>query len=121
MTTERADSNPNMDDTDMDHWRCKLRRAGPPSARMTIYFSMGFGLKGAEPTLAEVLDCLASDAAGVENAQGFEDWAGEYGYDSDSRKAERTFRVCEKQAERLKQFIGDDATYQALLFDCERE
>ena len=117
MTAERVDSNPNMDDSaNMDHWKC-LFRAG--NSRMTVYFSMGYGHHGAEPEADEVLDCLASDASGIENARSFEDWCGDYGYDSDSRKAEKIFNTCEHQAKRLRQFLGDSA-YETLLWNTER-
>ena len=85
---------------------------------MTVYFSQGSAHKKS-PTLAEVLDCLASDASGVDNARSFEDWASEYGYDTDSRKAERTYHICEKQAQDLKALLGQDA-YNQLLYDTER-
>lgn len=113
---QHADSNPNMDGSEnMDHWRVTLRR---PGRKMTVYFSMGRGHNGKAPKADDVLDCLASDAAGVENAQSFEDWASEYGYDADSRKAHRTYTICKRQAERLRKFVGDE--YQALLFETER-
>jgi len=116
---ERTDRNPAMEDSSqMDHWRCVIR-AG--KKQMSLVFSMGFGLNGKAPDLPDVLDCLASDAAGVENADNnFEDWASEYGYDIDSRKAERTFAACARQAEKLKNLLGDEA-YDALLFHTERE
>lgn len=76
--------------------------------------------KPTEPDAANVLDCLASDAAGIENARSFEDWAGEYGYDEDSRKALDTYLLCQAQAAKLSQFLGAEA-FQALLFDTERE
>lgn len=85
---------------------------------MTVYFSQGSAHKKS-PTLAEVLDCLASDASGVDNARSFEDWASEYGYDTDSRKAERTYHICEKQAQDLKALLGQDA-YNQLLYSTER-
>jgi hypothetical protein len=117
-TAERAERNPNMDDDKhpMDHWRVRLAR---PGKRLTVYFSMGTGHHGKAPEAADVLDCLASDAAGFENARSFEEWCDEYGYDTDSRKAHRTFKVIERQAQRLEKFIGADE-YQALLFDTER-
>jgi hypothetical protein len=116
-TAESTDRNPSMDsDTPMDHWRVRLQR---PGKRMTVYFSMGSGHHGKAPEVADVLDCIASDSAGIENAQSFEDWASDYGYDTDSRKAHRTFKVIERQAQRLEKFIGADE-YQALLFDTER-
>jgi len=72
------------------------------------------------PTAADVLNCLASDAAGVENARSFEDWCADYGYDTDSRKAEKTFRVCEQQRDSLKGFIGGPDAFEGLLFRMER-
>lgn len=101
----------------MDHWHVVLRRADT-GQRLSAYYSKGYGHQGKPPTDEEVLDCLASEAAGVENAQGFSDWCSEYGYDTDSRKALKVFQACEKQAEKLKAFIGAD--YRGLLFDIER-
>jgi hypothetical protein len=136
ITCNRVDRNPNMEDSHrMDNWKCLLVRTfetetlytdktgeSKPrtyTARMTVHFSKGFGLKGAEPTAAEVLDCLASDAAGIENARSFEDWCSEYGYDTDSRRAEKTFKTCEHQASRLKTFLGDEL-FETLLWKLER-
>jgi hypothetical protein len=72
------------------------------------------------PEVADVLDCLASDASGVENSRDFEEWCSEYGYDTDSRKAEKTYRICAAQAEQLKSFLGEDL-YKQLLWDTERQ
>lgn len=117
MNADSADSNPNMDDSaNMDHWKCKIRCG---SHSMTVIFSMGMGHHGKKPELYEVLDCLAADAAGYENARSFEEWCGEYGYDTDSRKAERTYRTIEKQADSLKRLLGEEL-YKALLWDTER-
>lgn len=118
LTSEWAATNPYMDGAaDMDNWKC-LIRAG--HRQMTVYFSKGVGHHGKEPDIYEVLDCLASDAAGIENARDFDDWCSEYGYDTDSRKAERIYHTCQRQAASLRRLLGDDA-YQALLWDTERE
>ena len=85
---------------------------------MTIYFSQGPAI-AREPSAADVLDCLASDAAGYESAGSFEDWASEYGYDTDSRKAERTYKAVEKQAADLARILPVDA-YNDLLWHTER-
>lgn len=100
---------------DMWHFKCRIK-AGRRA--FGLYFSQGRGISH-EPSLADVLDCLASDAAGYENAQDFEQWADEYGYDTDSRKAEKTYRAVKRQAEQLKRTIGDDA-YSELLWNTER-
>lgn len=120
---EPAAANPNMtgeDSADMNHWTVTLFD-GERRSNMTIPFSMGSGHNGAEPELADVLDCLASDAAGYENSgASFEEWAGEYGYDTDSRRAEATFRAIAGQSEQLAAFLGQDA-YKALLWEVERD
>lgn len=120
MTVDYADTNPNMSGDDewrrtAHHYKCVLKCG---RRQMTVPFSQGCA-HTSEPTAADVLDCLASDAAGIENARSFEDWAGEYGYDTDSRKAERTFRTCERQAESLKRLVGPEA-YETLLYSVER-
>ena len=110
-----ADANPHMADSqNMNHFKVTLRHDG---RQMTLYFSQGYGISG-EPTAADVLNCLASDSSSVENARSFEDWASDLGFDPDSRKAEKIFKVCEKQAERLKKFLGEDL-YKILLWDVE--
>ena len=128
MTADRCDSNPSMPDSEnMDHWKCVLRlangpmtaKSGPSKRAMTVYFSMGYGHNGKAPKVADVLDCLSSDASGFENARSFEDWCSEYGYDTDSRKAEKIFKTVEHQAKRLSNFLGPDA-YQQLLWSVER-
>ena len=120
MVSDYADTNPNMD---MDaewavaasHWKCRFRRG---NQCLTTYFSMGSAHIG-NPKAADVLDCLASDAASIENARSFEDWCSDFGYDTDSRRAERTFKTCERQAHKLKQFLGPDL-YDTLPWNTER-
>lgn len=58
------------------------------------------------PDLADVLYSLASDAD-VLDAGGFEEWASNYGYDTDSRKAEAVYRACLDIALKLREAIGE--------------
>ena len=116
IACEWADRNPHMPDwNDANHYKCKLTMG---RKQMTIYFSQGYGVTH-EPEAADVLNCLADDSAGVSNARSFEEWAEEYGYDTDSRKAEKTYNVCVKQAARLLSFLGEDL-YNELLWETER-
>lgn len=113
----RTDRNPNMDDSaNMDHWKVVLSRAGHRNT-ITVLFSMGLGHNGKAPKADDVLNCLASDYT-EENAS-FEDWCAEFGYDTDSRKAERTFRVCQKQTAMLEHFLGAELTNE-LVYEVER-
>jgi len=61
MNATWTDHNPSMEDSaTMDHWRCTIRSG---KSRMSLVFSMGVGHNGKQPELADVLDCLASDAS----------------------------------------------------------
>ena len=109
--------NPNMEGwKDANHYKCTLTRRNP-RRQMTVFFSMGYAHRK-EPEAAEVLDCLASNSSSIESCRGFEDWARDLGYDIDNRKAERIFKACEQQAEKLQQFMGDE--YEKLLYETER-
>lgn len=103
-------------DAEASHYRVRLMRPG--ARTFGLYYSMGSAHK-VPPTLPEVLDNLASDAAGYDDARDFEDWASGYGYDTDSRKAERVYRAVEREATKLRAFLGDDL-YDALLNRTER-
>lgn len=126
MTCKRTDHNPNMDHDPkhpMDHWTCELARENqkqfPPFGHMQVTFSMGIGHNGAQPDLPGVLSCLASDASSVESDD-FEDWCSELGYDTDSRKAERTYKACKAEAVKLEKFLGREA-FQTLCWHTERD
>lgn len=86
----------------MDGWRVTLRYQG---RRMTVSYYMGEGHGGAEPTLDTVLESLVMDDP---HGEAFEDWCGNYDYDTDSRSAEKIYRACVSQTRRLHQLLGDD-------------
>ena len=111
-----VDINPNNKEwTEANHYRCVLRMG---KKHYTTYFSMGYA-HTSEPTVADVLDCLAMDSEGIDNSDSFEGWASYYGYDTDSRKAEKTYQVCLKQAEKLENFLGTE-NYKTLLYKVDR-
>ena len=113
----QEDCNPNMPDwQDADHWRCRFKRDGHS---MTVHYSQGYGHETRAPEGNDVLDCIASDACTVENALTFEDFCDELGYDTNSRRAERTHKFCLATRKRLLQFLGQDA-YDELLYNVER-
>lgn len=118
MTADWAPSNPNMDDmpAGSQHYRYRFKRG---RRTMTVPFSCGPAWARA-PEASAVLGCLASDSASVENATGFDGWARDMGYEPDSRKAERIYKVCTRQAGRLAKFLGPEA-YKELLWNTEEE
>lgn len=114
-----ADTNPHMQSDDewmrsASHWRCTFRKG---KKRLTSYFSQGSAI-AREPSAADVLDSLASDAGCVTGS--FEDFCSDLGYDSDSRKAERTYKICKRYATKLEQFLGSEAL-EELIYKTERQ
>lgn len=71
------------------------------------------------PKFTDALDCVASECSGYDNQPQFEDWAADYGYDPDSRKAERAFETIGKQCRDLERFLGPEA-YNELLYKTAR-
>jgi len=57
------------------------------------------------PQLDDVLHSLLMDGEAFFNAQSFEDWAGDFGYDKDSRKAEAIYRICDATGRKLSQAV----------------
>ncbi|KKM78017.1 hypothetical protein LCGC14_1364080 [marine sediment metagenome] len=114
--SELVDSNPNMDDMPEGsrHWKVTLWR---DRKQMTVLFSAGSAIES-EPNAEDVLSCAAMDAVGYENAEGFEDWASEYGYDIDSRRAEKTYCAVRTQTVKLAKFLTTEQ-YDALLWETE--
>jgi hypothetical protein len=97
-----------------NHYRVKMiYRHGAKHPQYTTYYSMGSALKG-KPTAADVLLSLSMDIVGLKDSANFEDWAANYGYDSDSREAEKIFRTIEKQAEDVENWLPTAAYKQFL-------
>lgn len=94
---------------ELDEWqrnahpyRVTLRYKG---RQMSLDFFMGQAHTD-EPDAEGVLDCLLSDCSALD--QSFEDWCGDFGYDTDSRKAEATYKACADLGKKVKRLLGDD-------------
>ncbi len=135
ISYESRHDNPHMDDSDdMDHWTVWLsvqRSVGESlnmdtmKRTMTVYYSKGRGHNGEAPTLSEVLESLAANASSVQfNAEygeadySFEEWADEFGYDQDSRKAKRTYKNICAQSRDLWYLLGED-DFKAAVYETE--
>lgn len=81
---------------------------------MELDFFTGLGWTR-QPDADDVMECLASDAASIENANSFEEWAREFGLDMNddmdawqaNRKWRRTYNQTVNQTTRLRQFLGE--------------
>lgn len=89
-------------------YRCTLRYQG---RQYSFDYWMGQAHKD-EPSVEMVLDSLLSDASAGD--QDFEEFCSEFGYDEDSREAERTWKACQKSGEGVKRLLGDD--YETFLY-----
>lgn len=65
-----------------------------------------------EPTLESVLYSLVMDASARDYT--FEEWASEYGYDTDSIKAEASYRACVDIGVGLLRIVGGSANLETL-------
>lgn len=73
--------------------------------RFSFDYWQGRGIEH-DPDIVSVLDCLLSDARGGEAS--FEEFCAEFGYDTDSRKAEKIWQACVKYSKAMKRLLGDD-------------
>jgi hypothetical protein len=73
--------------------------------QMTIPFFMGQGLSH-EPTDEDVIPCLMSDYKATDET--FEEFCAEFGYDTDSRKAEQIYNQCVRNGKKLEKLFGSD-------------
>lgn len=86
-----------------------------------ITWNQGTGVKTTpDEDPATVLDALVSDATAYLDNSSFEDFARDFGYDEDSRRAERLFNDCKKVAEWLPELLGGKDEFDKLAYEIER-
>ena len=118
------------------HWEVVIKYG---TKQMTVRFHQGPAIK-TPPKLEDVLDCVASDSAGLENSKDFDDYCKEYGIGLDEKprhyggrdyrdgddlrgavaRAKELYNAVKAQAAKLKRFLGEDV-YKELLWDTGRE
>lgn len=74
-----------------------------------VYFKFGDSIanaqEGKEPDVYSILACVGSDYWTPDT---FKEFCGEYGYNEDSRKAEKLFKVCRQQAEKIQSIFTEE-------------
>jgi hypothetical protein len=71
----------------------------------SFWNSYNDSLNNKEPSAYDVLTCCAGDISCPDN---FEDFCGNFGYELDSIKALKTFKLCVKQTEKLNSFFNTE-------------
>ena len=66
----------------------------------------GINLKRPELDAADVVWCLAGESNAIDYPD-FESWAGDFGYDEDSRKAEKIYQACLDIGLKMRAAMGD--------------
>ena len=79
----------------------KLPRNAAPTRAQRIALTHQATVESLKPKLADALHSLLSDGAAYFDGLTFEEWASEYGHDTDSHKAEKTFRECDAIGRKL--------------------
>jgi len=62
-----------------------------------------------DPKIEDVLSCLLLDGSADFDAQQLEDWCEYFGYDTDSRKAEKLYGECLRTGQALRRALGESA------------
>lgn len=84
-------------DDSASHYRIEFSRN--EGGIFSVEYSQG-SAHWSEPGIECVIACLLTDAD-VYNCSDFKEWAECYGYDIDSRKAEKTYKACLNNAEKV--------------------
>lgn len=81
-------------------FKCRLTRG---RKSYTFEFGQSIANGSQEPTMYDVLACM-SKPCGIDT---FEDFCDEFGYDYDSRRAERTWKGYQKGVAAMERLFGD--------------
>lgn len=88
----------------MEGYQALLKTCETGRTYKNLYSS---GVPLPRPTASDLLSSLALDSNALDSPT-YEDWAGEYGYEVDSRKGEAIYRQCLEIALKLRNAVGDD-------------
>lgn len=80
-------------------YNCTLKRNGK---QYTFDFGQSIANSGQEPTMYDVLTCLTKNDPGS-----FENFCGDFGYDEDSRTAEKIYKSVCKEWEGIERLFAD--------------
>lgn len=81
-------------------WVCAQKTGGIAGARKLLAVR--------PPSLTDVVSSLLLDSSAFFNAESFKEWAANFGYDSDSRQAEKIYNACNETGRQLSRGIPAD-------------
>lgn len=87
---------------DQYRWEITLKRGGHS---YTFGYGAGMAHKNeGKPDLKTVFYCIQSDSAA--GSLSFEEFCSEFGYDEDSRNAEKTWKACQEAHAKMEELLG---------------
>ena len=93
-------------------YTCTLKRNNEKYS-FTFGQSIACTEKNIKPTAYDILSCLEKY-----QFNNFKEFCSEYGYDPDSRKAEKIYKACDKQASNIISMFGEDDSINELREIC---
>ncbi len=96
-----------------NRYRVKVSHPGLSAAKLSFDFwgSIRDREQNKHPSKYDILACLSSDS---HCADDFDDFCGDTGYDSDSRKARKLWKRCTKFAKQIRAFFNAEGELDAL-------
>lgn len=99
MTYDQVGVDANAPEWAKQQWNVTLRHG-----RRRMSFPYYGGGMASDPTADDVVECIALDDYATGST--FQEWCDEFGYDSDSRRAEALYRSAAKLGARWRRFIA---------------
>jgi hypothetical protein len=96
-------------ETTKGDWACRQWRVTLKRDRRKMTFDYFTGMSLGDPEISDVVGSIILDSSASNYS--FEEWAEEYSYNPDSRKAKEIYNACNEQADKFSKLINDDEIF----------
>ncbi|WP_016888676.1 hypothetical protein [Mycobacteroides abscessus] len=107
------------DEDGWDHRAYTVTLENADGFRFTTPWRAGMAIT-TRPSAEEVADSLVSEVSAYRDAGSFESWADEFGYDSDSRKAEKLYNQVGAQVDGVVTLFGGSDKFDHVAHNVDR-
>jgi hypothetical protein len=109
------------DDDEWQHHAYRLRVHNAAGDHFDTPWRQGTGITTSPDEQAgDILDSLVSDAWDYQQADSFEEWADNFGYDTDSRTAEKLYNQCGATVEPVVRLLGGQEQFEYVATEVDR-
>jgi hypothetical protein len=118
------DNGRQIDETGWEHLAFNVR-LGYAGRTLTVPWRQGMGITTHPVHMADsILDSLISDACAWQQAEDFEDFASEFGYETedpeDARRVRRIWQTIERLSPRVVALVGGQEEFDVLAYETDR-